>query len=183
MDPAHRPERAAELAHYRTHRNDPADAGYRAFLSRLLDPLLTRLPPGAVGLDYGSGPGPTLGVMLAEVGFQTALYDPFFAPDVEALLRSYDFITCTEVAEHFFEPGAEFQRLDALLLPGGWLGLMTEVLRDGRSFGDWWYARDPTHVCFYRPQTLEWIASRFGWRLEVPHPNVALFRKPPSPEA
>jgi hypothetical protein len=32
-------------------------------------------------------------------------------------------------------------------------------------------------VCFYRPGTMEWIAERFGWALEVPRPSVALFRK------
>lgn len=79
------PDRDTELKHYGTHENDPSDPGYRKFLSRLADPLCVRLPAGARGLDYGCGPGPTLSVMLEERGFSTAVYDPFFAPDITTL--------------------------------------------------------------------------------------------------
>jgi hypothetical protein len=177
MAVADRPDRRTERAHYGTHENDPGDEGYRAFLRRLADPLAARLPAGAEGLDYGSGPGPTLSLMLAERGFAMAIYDPFFAPDRGVLSRTYDFITCTETAEHFFRPGREFERLDGLLRPGGWLGLMTELYEEGRPFREWRYARDPTHVSLYRRRTMDWIADRFGWELEVPGWNVVLFRK------
>ena len=56
---------------------------------------------------------------------------------------------------------------------------MTGVRTDEVPFEDWWYVRDPTHVCFYAPETLEWIARRFGWSLERPSRDVALFRKGP----
>jgi len=178
MAPEHRPGPEAERAHYGTHENDPDDPGYRAFLDRLAAPLAERLAPAAAGLDYGCGPGPTLSRMLEERGFSVALHDPFFAPNPAALLRDYDFVTASEVAEHFFHPGAEFRRLDGLLRPGGWLGVMTEMAHDGRDFARWRYARDPTHVAFYREATLRWIAGRFGWRLHLPAPGVALFHKP-----
>jgi hypothetical protein len=177
VDPLHRPSAEAERAHYGTHQNDPVDAGYRGFLDRLRAPLAARLAPGAEGLDYGAGPAPTLSRMLQERGFATAVYDPFFAPDAAVLGRSYDFVTCTETAEHFHAPGDEFARLDALLLPGGWLGVMTETMDDTRDFGTWRYARDPTHVCFYREQTMAWIADRYGWTMETPRAHVFLFRK------
>jgi hypothetical protein len=70
-----------ELAHYRCHRNDPSDAAYRKWLSQLTEPFVPLLAPGAQGLDYGSGPGPTLSIMLQEQGFDMNVYDPFFAPD------------------------------------------------------------------------------------------------------
>lgn len=178
MAPGDRLDAAAERAHYGTHENDPADPGYRAWLDRLALPLAERLAPGAEGLDYGSGPGPALSVMLRERGFETEIFDPFFAPDPAPLGRTYDFVTCTETAEHFFSPAGEFARLDGLLRPGGWLGVMTGVLEEGRVFTDWRYARDPTHVSIYRPATLEWIAAWRGWTLERPHRDVALFRKP-----
>ena len=178
VHPSQRPDADAERARYETHRNDPADPGYRAFLARLLEPMLARLPAGAEGLDYGSGPGPTLSLMLGEAGHPTVEYDPFFAPDTSLLERRYDFITCTETVEHFFDPAAEFARLDSMLRPGGWLGVMTTMRDDARSFTHWWYVRDRTHVCFYRPRTMEWIARRFDWSLELPDTNVALFRKP-----
>jgi SAM-dependent methyltransferase len=179
MSPEDRLSREAEREHYGTHENDPADPGYRAFLSRLADPLAARLAPGAEGLDYGSGPGPTLSIMMEEKGFRTSLYDPFFAPDDAVLRRSYDFITCTETAEHFFSPAEELERLDRMLRPGGWLGVMTEALDDARDFATWRYARDPTHVCFYHRTTMEWIARHHGWKTESPGRNVFLFRKPP----
>ena len=168
----------AERARYETHQNRPDDPGYRQFLDRLRAPLVERLPPGAEGLDYGAGPGPTLSVMLEESGFPTAIYDPFFAPDLKPLERTYDFITCTETMEHMFDPATELDRLDAVLRPGGWIGIMTEVRDSDQPLEAWWYIRDPTHVCFYQPATLEWIARDRGWRLERPHPNVALYRKP-----
>ncbi len=169
------PER--ELAHYDTHENSPDDLRYRAFLTQLAAPLLARLPTGAVGLDFGSGPGPTLSVMFGEQGFPTSIYDPFFAPDPLPLTRDYDFVSCSETVEHFFNPGDEFQRLDRMLRPDGWLGIMTTVLRDDENFATWHYPRDPTHVSFYRPRSLAWIAAHYGWALERPHMNVALFRQ------
>ena len=47
------------------------------------------------------------------------LYDPFFYPDKSVLKAHYDFIACTERAEHFHDPFAEFDRLDSLLKPKG----------------------------------------------------------------
>jgi len=172
-----RPSPTEERARYETHRNDPGDEGYRAFLNRLAEPLAERLRPGAEGLDYGSGPGPTLSVILEEQGFRMAIYDPFFAPDESALARTYDFITCTETAEHFFDPAAEFIRLDRLLRPGGWLGVMTQKLDDAPPLDQWRYARDPTHVCFYHSATMRWIAAHFRWELRFPARNVVFFRK------
>jgi hypothetical protein len=56
--PSSHPDRDTEKAIYDQHENHPADPGYRAFLSRLADPLLARLSPGMEGLDYGCGPVP-----------------------------------------------------------------------------------------------------------------------------
>ena len=179
LDPAQRLARDAELAHYRTHENDPADARYRAFLDRLAAPLTQRVAPPACGLDYGSGPGPTLSVMLAERGYDMAIYDPFFAPDPAPLRQRYDFITCTETAEHFHDPAAEFARLGAMLRPGGWLGVMTQLVQPATvDFANWWYARDPTHVVFYQRRTMRWIADRFGWAVEFEGETVTLFHRP-----
>jgi hypothetical protein len=177
MHPADRLPLEQERARYRLHRNDPADPGYRQFLRRLSDPLVEKLPPQAEGLDYGSGPGPTLSVMLQEQGFQMRDYDPCFAPDPSVLRCTYDFVTCTETAEHFHRPREEFDRLNGLIRPGGCLGLMTEWL-DGYEdrFGAWWYALDATHVCFYSLQTLNWIAAHWGWSMDTPRRNVTFWR-------
>lgn len=176
LDPTQRLRPEAERARYETHQNRPDDPGYRAFLERVAGPLVERLPPGAVGLDFGSGPGPTLSVILEERGFPMRIFDPFFALDLGALEESYDFITCTETIEHFFHPREELARLSSLLRPGGLLAIMTEILSDETDFSQWWYRRDPTHVAFYRDDTFAWIGRTFGWSLECPHRKVVIFR-------
>lgn len=175
MDPADHVTQDEELRHYQSHHNNPDDPRYRAFLDRLAIPLLAILPPGAMGLDYGCGPGPTLSVMLRERGFPTANYDPFFVPHGALLDQQYDFVTCTETAEHLFDPLEEFTRLFGMLRPGGVLAVMTQMVRASEPFESWRYARDPTHACFYRPGTMQWIATRFDRRVEMPERSVALF--------
>ncbi|WP_269140150.1 class I SAM-dependent methyltransferase [Pseudothauera nasutitermitis] len=178
LEPAQRLGRDAERAFYDTHRNAPDDPGYRRFLARIAEPLMQRLSGSAEGLDYGCGPGPALAAMLAEGGHRVACYDPYYCPDAAVLARDYDFITCTEVAEHFHDPAAEFVRLAGLLRPGGWLAVMTCFQTDDARFANWHYRRDPTHVVFYREETFAWLAGHLGWHLEVPAKDVALLRRP-----
>jgi SAM-dependent methyltransferase len=177
LDPAQRLSFEDEISRYEAHENGPENRGYVDFLNRVAEPLTKVLRLGAMGLDYGSGPGPTLSEMLEKKGFPTANYDPHFAPDRSVLRRSYDFITCTETLEHFFYPDEELGRMNHLLRPGGWLAVMTEVWVESRCLSEWSYARDPTHVCFYHRQTMDWIAEQFGWHLQSPQANVFLFEK------
>ena len=181
---AHHPGRAEEVACYRLHENHADDPGYRRHLARLADPLLARLQDGmrtpARGLDYGCGPGPALAAMLREAGHHVALYDPVFAPDLSVLTDPYDFVTCTEVAEHFHAPARDFARLRALVRPGGWLAVMTTFQTDDARFAGWQYRADPTHVVFYRADTLRHLARLWGWRCEIPVKDVALMQRPPA---
>ncbi|MCH9765395.1 MAG: class I SAM-dependent methyltransferase [Alphaproteobacteria bacterium] len=177
LHPLHRPSHAEELDHYRLHENDPDDPRYRAFLSKLVTPLLEKLPPNQTVLDYGAGPGPALAAMLTEAGHHVALYDPFFSPGRAPLAQTYDAITCTETVEHFHDPASEFQRFNALLKPGGWLGLMTCFQTDDGRFATWHYRKDPTHVVFYRRETFHYIAVHAGWTCEIPVKDVVLMRK------
>ncbi len=178
LDPAQRPTPEAERRHYRCHENDPDDPAYRRFLGRLADPLLARLPAGSSGLDYGCGPGPALAAMLGEAGHAVDLYDPCFHPDPAPLARRYDFVTCTETAEHFHRPAEEFDRLAGLLRPGGWLAVMTCFQTEDARFAQWHYRRDPTHVVFYRDVTMRRIAAARGLRCTIPAKDVALMHKP-----
>jgi cyclopropane fatty-acyl-phospholipid synthase-like methyltransferase len=178
LEPGQRMSVADERAHYLTHENDPGDPGYRRFLAKLADPLLVRLEPESSGLDFGCGPGSALAAMLRQAGHRVALYDPAFEPDPAVLERRYDFITCTEVVEHLHQPADVLDRLDALLLPGGWLGIMTCFQTDDTRFAGWTYRREPTHVVFYRQATLARIAEIHGWRPDFPVKDVALMRKP-----
>jgi 2-polyprenyl-3-methyl-5-hydroxy-6-metoxy-1,4-benzoquinol methylase len=90
----------------------------------------------------------------------------------------YDFITCTEVAEHFRTPAEEFDQLGAMLRPGGWLALMTTFQTEDARFANWHYRMDPTHVVFYRAATLAHIAASRGWTCEIPRKDVALMQVP-----
>jgi 2-polyprenyl-3-methyl-5-hydroxy-6-metoxy-1,4-benzoquinol methylase len=177
VPPEHHLSAANEKSRYETHQNRPDDQGYRDFLSRLTKQLVPRLKAGACGLDYGAGPGPTLSLMLKEQGFTMFTYDPYFAPFTSTFEKKYDFITCTEVVEHFFYPRMEFEQFVLLLKNGGHLGIMTDILDSDARFSDWYYHRDPTHVCFYKKETFEWIADWLGWNVEFPAKNVAIFIK------
>ncbi len=165
LHPDQLPAASAERAHYDLHENDPNDAGYRAFLDRLATPLCARLKSGSAGLDFGCGPGPALAQMLEQRHQRMVIYDPLFFPDDTVLAQQYDFVTCTEVVEHFHQPGKEFALLASLVRPGGLLAIMTSLLHDGIDFRKWHYRRDPTHVCFYRQHTFARIADNHGLRV------------------
>ncbi|MSQ89878.1 MAG: class I SAM-dependent methyltransferase [Phycisphaerales bacterium] len=174
---AHLPTISQERARYESHHNDPHDLAYCAFLNKVAAPLIERLAPAKSGLDYGCGPGPALAQMLTRAGHTVALWDPIFFADKAALDATYDFITCTEVVEHFHQPRSEFARLNSLLRPGGWLALMTTLQTDDARFEQWYYRRDPTHVTFYRAFTMRHIAAQCGWQCEMPANNVVMMRK------
>jgi len=188
MKPGQRLDDAAEKERYDSHNNVESD-GYKGFLSRVSAPLLERLAAagtreGWKGLDFGCGPGPVLAEMMRSVpGHQVDLYDPYYVPDPSplSLLGHYDYVLCTEAAEHFFQPMIEFRRMVAVLKPGGYLGVMTSFLLDSVKFSTWYYARDPTHCCFYRLDTLNYIAATLQLTAEIVHPaNAVLFRKAPA---
>lgn len=176
-DPASHLDAAAEKAVYDLHRNDPADAGYRRFLEHLATPLLARLHPGMRGLDYGCGPGPALSAILCQAGMHMTDYDPCYAPDPAALEREYDFVTCTEVVEHFKRPAQDWERLVGLVRPGGWLGVMTQLVISPERFRRWQYRNDPTHVAFHSAETFAWIGTRFGFDVERVDTAVMLLCK------
>ncbi|HDS85639.1 MAG TPA: methyltransferase domain-containing protein [Phycisphaerales bacterium] len=178
LDDTQLPDRQTEYQQYLLHNNDPKDPGYQAFLNKLAEPLLKKLEPGMKGLDFGCGAGPALGLMLADMGYEMNFYDPFFfQPDTSVLHKTYDFIVCSEVAEHFHQPSHEFARLDAMLNPNGWLGIMTCFQTDDLKFANWHYRRDLTHVVFYREETFRYLAWQFGWDCQIPAKNIVLLQK------
>ena len=169
----------AEKARYDLHQNDPEDPGYRQFLQQFTQPLLDHLdPPPLKGLDFGSGPQPVLAQMLEAQGYQMAVYDPFYAPDKEALKSTYDFVTCTETIEHFYEPAKEWALLVSLIKPGGWLGIMTQLVEHPETFADMHYITDATHVSFYSWHTFRFLAERDHLRVKFIDDRIILFQKP-----
>ncbi|MFB9137329.1 class I SAM-dependent methyltransferase [Vibrio olivae] len=178
VDPNQRLVASAEKAHYDLHENDPNDLGYRRFLSRVAAPLVQRLMPKSCGLDFGCGPGPTLSLMLQEQGHAMSLYDLYYYPDRQALERTYDFITATEVIEHLYDPAGVWQQWLNLVKPGGWIGLMTKMVINVDAFAGWHYKNDPTHVVFFSRATFQYLAERDKLELEFIGNDVILLRKP-----
>jgi 2-polyprenyl-3-methyl-5-hydroxy-6-metoxy-1,4-benzoquinol methylase len=115
--------------------------------------------------------------MLNEAGHQVTCFDPLFFPDQQSLQTIYDFITCTETAEHFHQPAVEFDRLIGLVRPGGFLGFMTCFQTDDDRFARWSYRRDITHVTFYREHTFRVLAEKLNCMCEVPTKDIVLLRK------
>lgn len=177
MDPGHWLPVEQEKAVYDLHDNHDGDSGYGRFLAKLANPLLKKLSPGSRGLDFGCGPGPVLAGMLEAGGMEMAIYDPLYFPDTSVLSARYDFITCTEVAEHLHAPLETFNILEQMVRSGGWIGVMTCFQTDDARFAHWHYRRDPTHVVFYRERTMAWLGQNFGLNLEIPAKDVALFQK------
>ncbi|GJL65271.1 MAG: hypothetical protein NPIRA05_02420 [Nitrospirales bacterium] len=137
-----------------------------------------QLPPQSHGLDFGSGPGPTLSVMFEEAGHTVALYDYFYAHDPAVFQGTYDFVTASEVAEHLHDPQKELDSLWKILKPGGLLGIMTKRVYDQQAFTTWHYKNDLTHVCFYSQATFQWLAEKWHAQLMVVDRDVVLFQKP-----
>lgn len=177
LHPSARLSLEQEKVRYLQHNNDITDPEYREFVRPLYEQVREHVPPGATGLDFGSGTGPVLADMLRRGGYEIRLFDPFFQPDAERLLQTYDFIVACEVMEHLFNPSAELRRLRRMLCSGGLLGVMTLLYEEGIDFASWYYRRDPTHVAFYSRATFRWIRRVYGFsRVWFPSGRIALLQ-------
>ena len=163
MDEAYRLSPQQERAHYETHNNDISDVRYQNFVSPIVDYISRHVEKGKLGLDYGAGAGPVVSALLIDQGFEMKLYDPYFWDEHTSLTFRYDFIVSCEVIEHFYSPANEFDRFKFLLNRSGVVAMMTEIYHDEIEFKDWYYHRDPTHVCFYRMETFEWIVRNYNF--------------------
>jgi len=169
--------REAEKSAYDHHQNSPEDQAYRRFLSRLFIPLHRQLAPQSHGLDFGSGPGPTLSIMFEEAGHFVSLYDYFYAHDRSVFQETYDFITASEVVEHLHHPQEELDDLWKTLRPGGLFGIMTKRVYNQQAFTTWHYKNDLTHVCFFSQATFQWLAGKWQASMVVVDQDVVFLKK------
>lgn len=177
VDEASRLSEQDEKERYDLHTNSPDDPGYRRYLKKVLDPVKERLQDGAKGLDFGSGPGPTLSLMFEEEGYTMAIYDHFYAKDEQVLSDSYDFITSTEVIEHLYDPKSVLDMLWGMLNKQGLLALLTQPYPKKEDFTDWYYKNDPTHVCFFSLKSMQWLADKWQASLELVGKDLFILRK------
>lgn len=165
-----------EKKRYSTHNNDPLDPNYRKFLNRLMEPVIHQINIGDKGLDFGSGPGPTLSIMFQEKGFNMNIFDPFFADNQSVLEEKYDFVTSSEVVEHFSTPAKSWMQLINLVKPKGTLGIMTEIFDKNINFEKWYYKNDDTHVSFYSLKTFSWIEKYYNLTKIYNDSRVIIFK-------
>lgn len=162
--PQHFVTATVEKERYLKHTNDVTNHGYQKFVSPLVNAIFSKYNTTDMGLDFGAGTGPVVSKLLSEKGYIPALYDPFFHPDTAALQKKYDYIICSEVIEHFYNPNKEFQLLKNLLKPKGTLYCMTELVPKEIPLKDWYYKNDYTHVVFYTEKTMQWIKKKYGFK-------------------
>lgn len=169
-----------ELSEYMLHENSFESEGYvnmfKRFIETSIKPYKTDIKNA---LEFGCGPGPVLSELLKREGYEVDIYDPYFAPQRVFENKKYDLITSTEVFEHLKDPLETVKLLKSHLNDGGILAIMTLFhLQDEDQFKKWWYRRDVTHISFYTPKTLRYIANIFDMKVvKIDNKNVCILQK------
>jgi len=166
-----------EKNRYDLHENSIKDKGYVSFLSVIIEAIQNRIDPPSFGLDFGSGPTPVLAEILQQKNYRINIYDTFYAAYSEVLEEKYEFISLSEVAEHFNNPAREFEELIKLLKPNAYLFVMTSCTDTIKDFQNWHYQKDDTHVCFYATECMEYIAEKYHLFLEKVSEKLFIFQK------
>jgi SAM-dependent methyltransferase len=161
------PNEEQEWNQYQLHQNDITNQGYVDYLTDFVHQSVLPFVKHGLALDYGSGPNPVLSMLLAQQhGFNVHIYDPFYANNLNYLDYEYDLITSTEVIEHLVSPIDVFKTFNRLLKPKGILSLMTLFhSKDLNQMNGWFYIRDITHISFYTPKTILYIAEKTGFKV------------------
>jgi hypothetical protein len=149
-----------EKERYSQHNNTDECPGYKDFLNQALEPASKFVQKGMEGMDFGCGPNPVLAKMITQAGYDCSYFDPFFFPQLPD--ERQDFIFATECFEHFFNPVKELNLITSLLIPSGYLIVMTHRWNESTDFNSWWYMRDETHVSFLHLKTFEYLCQRYG---------------------
>ncbi len=163
IDSIHHLNIIEEKTRYSFHKNNIEDNGYVNFLNKVITPAKQFLKKGMHGLDFGCGPNPVLSQLLEKSGYKCDYFDPLFFPRKKKI--DYDFIFATECFEHFFYPKKELQELNSILKKGGVLAVMTEIITAKIDFDNWYYIKDPTHVCFYSMDTINFICKNLELKI------------------
>lgn len=166
-----------ELKRYQHHQNDVNSVGYQNFLMPVVDEVLKLCKSDQKGLDYGCGASSVVVHLLKNKGYDILGYDPFFHPQDNLLKKQFDYITCTEVIEHFKNPQLDFRNMANLVKSGGKLLVKTSLTDDVADFANWHYHRDPTHVGFFNHKSLQKVAEVTGLSLQKITPEFIVFNK------
>ncbi|MGM0396684.1 MAG: class I SAM-dependent methyltransferase [Bacillota bacterium] len=167
-DSSHHVSLEEEFKIYENHNNSLQDEKYVKYLSDFVDASVVPFAgEGRDGFDFGSGPEPVLSlIMERDYGYRMDIYDKFYSTEKSYKGKSYDLITSTEVVEHLDNPLEYFRLFKRLLKKDGVLAIMTLFHPgDKEEFMDWFYIRDPSHIAFFTPKTMEVIGNLVGLEL------------------
>lgn len=176
LDTSHCLSPSEEQERYLRHNNTPENKGYISYLNSFIDSAVTpNVRPGERILDFGSGPLPVLSDLLTARGYSTMPFDPFFNKTPNWKNKIFDAIVAVEVFEHLRQPEKEISLIRKSLKTGGYLILRTLLHNeDYKSFMNWWYREDRTHVSFYSGKTVEYICSRWNFVLKKIEENCEI---------
>ena len=173
-------DNADEKKQYDHHNNNAQNSGYVTMFENYLDFFWDDIKDNAkTALDFGSGPGPVLYEILEKRGLETEFYDKFYQPKKVYEGKKYDLITSTEVFEHLDNPKEILQLLAQHLNDNGVIALMSLFhTNEQKDFLKWWYRRDPTHITFFTPKSIEFMANECGLRVSKhDHKRVIVLQK------
>ena len=121
--------------------------------------------------------------LLEKEKIETEIYDPNFFPNFP-INKTFDLVISTETFEHFRNPMDDIKKAVNSISPSGFLAVMTRFypLEQNKpckkSFTEWYYQRDPTHIAFYTSKTFEWLTKIFGLSIILDNGfDFALFKK------
>lgn len=150
---------------YDKHINISTDIRYQDFLSPITNSVMEDKNKNTIGLDFGCGKDSAIIEVLRTNKYKVEGYDLFYKNDLELLENKYDYITSSEVIEHFANPKKEFELFIKLLNPNGSLYLMTDIFdEETTDFSKWYYKNDPTHIFMYQKQSFEYIKDSFNFK-------------------
>lgn len=167
-DPKHYLSEKKEFEQYEHHENSIEDPKYVEFFEKHLHAaVFPFVGEGKKAFDFGSGPSPVLAHLLErDYGYDMTIYDLFYSPEKRHEGKTFDLITTTEVVEHIPDPIETFKELKGLMKDDGILSVMTLFHPiDEKTFWEWHYTRDYTHILFFTPEAMQAIADKVG--LEV----------------
>jgi len=172
LDPSARLDADKEKKRYLLHQNSLQEEGYLAHLRQLADPVFDLLSSEELrGLDFGCGPVEGMKHLGTPRGLEIDSYDPFFFPRKwEDQLSLYDFLLCCEAIEHFYHPAQELELVQRVSKKGSLWGFKSSLVPSKNEFAKWYYRSDSSHVGFFSPKSVEWIAVKFNksiYRLEA----------------
>ena len=181
LNPAQHVSSEIEKKRYDQHENNFNDVGYENHLNQILLPLSSYVKKEEIGLDYGCGRTNQIEILAARMDLKMNSYDPIYRPDNLKINLKYDFITSTEVVEHFRDPKTEWIKMLDLVKTGGFIAIMTQqheaAIDNYEKFKKWWYIRDITHVVFYSEKTFRWIEEYFNLKIEYIKNPIVILKK------